>query len=264
MKKAYVRFFLACFILYSLDTYTQTKVFPYRVGHFLGQVVIDAIDLHYNIFSTDSAKIITGFMPFYLLTRLLDKDIQCHFYDPKYHKNINQFPNKCHRVAKFGVSIPIVFLSSLAIWGWTEDIRYTGRMTGIGLPFVHSGKNIIKKARARICLRPWHEDFSPKKRSSGGFPSGHMANVTYMVTLWGLRNGPRWAIPLSLAAGFVFADFINQNRHYVSQMIAGAALGVLYGVAASKIVDNRLAGNFSFSVTLNNSNQPCCEIGYSF
>lgn len=263
MKKILV-VFAFYFLVFNVQGQICFKERFCRPGQFLGQIVIDALDLHYNLFSRNTAKVLTGFVPFYLLTRLLDEDIQCHFYDSKTHKNINQFHNHCHTAAKVSIGIPMVFLSSLALWGWDEDIRYTGRMTAIGLPFVQSGKDIIKHARARACLRPWHENFSSKERSSGGFPSGHMANVTFLATLWGLRHGPRWAVPLSLLAGFVFADFINQNRHYLSQMVAGAAFGVIYGVAASNVVENRLCGNFSFSVNLNNYNKPCCEIGYSF
>lgn len=265
MKQCCTRVFLVIGAwFFQMQAEVCFKPLVQRSGYFVSQIVVDALDLNYNLFSRDSAKIITGFVPFYLITRSMDENIQCNFYDASCHKNINQFPQHCHTASKVGVGVPMVFLSSLALFGWTDDIQYTGRMTAIGLPFVHSGKDIIKQAQAGACLRPWHQDFGRKKRSSGGFPSGHMANVTYMATLWGLRHGPRWAIPLSFMAAFVFADFVNQNRHYVSQMVAGAALGVLYGVAANRVVENRLCGNFSFSVVLNDQRKPCCQMGYSF
>jgi len=261
--------FLFFLSILSVD-YTSTKRCPgfhnamYKSHHFLGGVIIDALDLNWQLFSVDSAKIITGIAPFFITARMIDEDFQSNFYNPKCHKNKNQLPQNCHKAAQAGVSIPMVFLSSLWIWGWNEDIKYTGRMTAIGLPFVHSGKNIIKKVESRCCLRPWHEDFSKEKRASGGFPSGHMANVTFLATLWGLRHGPRWAIPLALFAGFVFADFVNCNRHYISQLIAGAGFGVLYAVAANKVIEKRLSNDLSIGFSFNEHGGASMCVGYRF
>lgn len=235
-----------------------------RAGNFLRDLAVDAIRLNLNLFSVDSAKIVTGVMPFYIGTRFLDEKLQCHFYDPAHHKNINQFPHAAHALAKSGVAIPILFLSSAYFWGWNDDLRYTGWMTGIGIPFVQSGKDVIKKARAKGCLRPWHEDFSKEKRSSGGFPSGHMANIAFMTTLWGIRHGPKWAVPIGLFGVFVMVDFINCNRHYVSQLVAGVGLGVLYGVAASKVVDKKLDEKWNIQLGASKQGDPCLQLSYRF
>jgi hypothetical protein len=236
----------------------------HKGGVFLGEVVMDALLLHRYLFSVDTAKILTGFTPFYLISRSIDDDIQSRFYDEKYHKNINQFHQKCHQVARFGVGVPMGVFSSLAIIAPDKDIRMTARMFAIGLPFVHSGKDIIKSIDAKACLRPWHEDFSKEKRSSGGFPSGHMANITYAATLFGLRHGIKWAAPLSLFAVFVAADFINCNRHYLSQIIAGAGLGVLYAVAATKVIEKRIQKNFYCQLKIDAEKRAMMCFSYQF
>jgi len=233
-----------------------------KIGRGMCEIVADALELQYQLFSVDSAKIITGLIPFYIGMREIDEDFQNKFYDPIHHKNKNQMPATCHKIAQKGVGLPMVFLSGLTVYGWTEDLRLTGRMFLIGLPFVHWGKDLIKQANAKCCLRPWHENFSCEKRSTGGFPSGHMANVTYMTTLFGLRHGFYWALPLGLFATFVFADFVNCNRHYLSQLLAGAGLGALYGVAASKVVDKKLSERVSFSVKCDSG--PAVELCYQF
>lgn len=231
---------------------------------FLGEIFCDAGSLLKNIFSVDSAKIITSFTPLYILSRMHDEKIQTNFYDASCHKNINQLHRHCHSVAHYGIGVPMVALSSLAIFACDEDLRLTARMFAIGLPFVQSGKDIIKKLRFKSCLRPWHEHFDRHHRSSGGFPSGHMANVTFMATLFGMRHGPAWGIPLGLFAGFVFADFLNCNRHYLSQLVAGAGLGVIFAVAASKVVDKKLSERCSFSCGVTKQGAACAQMRYTF
>jgi PAP2 superfamily len=220
----------------------------HKFGHFCGEVVIDALRLQRYLFTIDTAKVITGVMPLYLIARNIDEDVQSRFYDPVFHKNINQFHVSCHTVGKYGVGIPMVALSSLMFYSSDTDLRLTARIFAIGLPFVHSGKDIIKNLRTKACLRPWHEDFSCQERSSGGFPSGHMANISYATALFGMRHGIKWAAPLGLLASFVFADFINCNRHYLSQLIAGAGFGLIYALAANKVIEKKLSERVGFQM----------------
>jgi membrane-associated phospholipid phosphatase len=236
---------------------------PYRFGHCLGEIVEDALLLNRYLFTADTAKIVTAFTPFYLITRNIDEDLQSRFYDPAHHKNMNQFSDTCHKIAQYGVGIPMVGLSSF-IFSSDEDLRQTALLFAIGLPFVHSGKNILKKIKSKSCLRPWNEHFSREKRSMGGWPSGHMANVIYGATLFGLRHGPKWAIPIGLFAAFVLVDFINCNRHYLSQMIAGAGLGVIYAFAANKVIEKKLSDTFSLGMLSDNEGRPALRVAWLF
>jgi membrane-associated phospholipid phosphatase len=233
------------------------------VPRFLAQLGIDIVELNRNVFSAHSAAILTGITPLYLLARRFDETVQSNFYDAASHKNINQLPNACHGIARKGVGVPIVALSSLAIFGPTPDLRLTGYVFALGLPFVHSGKDMIKHLRTKACLRPWHQDFDRYQRSSGGFPSGHIANVTYMTMLFGMRYGPAWGIPLGAFAAFVFVDFLNCNRHYLSQLVAGAGLGAIYACAANKLIDQRLNDRWSCALNID-SGLPNVNVSYRF
>ena len=260
---------LFCFSdMYPRNIYCTKKIKKQRLMHkasrFFGEIIVDAVMLHVKLLSMQSVHIITGFMPFYLASRMADERIQNNFYDNSNHKNILQLPQKCHDIAHYGIGVPMVFLSSLALWGWNEDLRTTARIFAIGLPFVHSGKDIIKKLRFKSCLRPWHEQFDKKHRSSGGFPSGHMANVVYMTSLFGMRHGAAWGIPLGLFASFVFADFLNCNRHYLSQLIAGAGLGLLFAYAANTVIDQKLEARWSVECVTTMHDTAAFNVTYRF
>ncbi len=263
--KQWLLFFLSVLVcMPMLAIVHQDASVPNKVGNFLRDAVKDAIRLHVYLFSVDSAKVVAGVTPFYISTRFLDEKFQSNFYDPCCHKNICQLPGAAHTAAKCCVAIPMIILSTAYLWGPTEDIRYTGWMTAVALPFVQSGKDLIKKARTKACLRPWNEQFSRFERSSGGFPSGHMANVAFLSTLWGMRHGPKWAVPVALLGAFVAVDFVNCNRHYISQLVAGVGLGVIYGFAASKVVDNKLEERWEIGINENKQGVPCLQLRYRF
>jgi hypothetical protein len=243
---------------------SKHKTYMHAFGYFVGDIVVDILAINRHLFSVDTAKILTGFAPVYLVSRRLDESIQSRFYEPSCHANINQFHPACHDAAQIGICIPMVGLSSLAFWGWTEDLRTTGRIFALGLPFVHWTKDLIKNLEAKICLRPWHQKFSCVERSSGGFPSGHMANITYATSLFAMRFGPKWGVPLGLFATFLFADFLNHNRHYLSQLCAGAAFGLIYAFAANKVIENKLNGRLVFSSYTDRQGSPGIKMQYVF
>lgn len=230
----------------------------------LGYAIEDMLLLNVYLFSITSAKIITSFTPFYLSARMIDEDLQKTFYDRICHTNIYQLPKKCHEIAQKGVGAPMVILSTMALWAPDVELRKTARMFALGLPFVHWGKDLIKTLDTNICLRPWNEHFSSVKRSTGGFPSGHMANVTYMTALFGMRHGWKWAVPLSFFSAFVFTDFLNCNRHYLSQLIAGVGFGLLYAFSADAVIKRRSAWGLQFKCGLNEQGGINTSIACSF
>ena len=215
----------------------------------IGTAIKDIVLLHKNLISTESFIVIASTLPLYLATRLADEPLQCHFFSHNGHKNINKMPNWCHDIGQFGVGIPIVLFGSQLFLSNDPEWREAAWMLLLGMPFVIFGKDIIKKFDAEFCLRPWHEKFCHNhKQSSGGFPSGHMAQATYVATLYGMRFGPKLAIPLAFFAASIGIIFINCNRHYLSQIVAGAGLGVLYGIAANKVIDSKLLADVDLGI----------------
>lgn len=210
----------------------------------------DAFLLNRNLISTESFIVIGSTLPVYLAARLLDEPIQCHFFTHETHKNINQLPRWCHELVRYGIAIPIVILGSQLFLSCDPELREAAWMLLLGIPFVIFGKDIIKKFDAEWCLRPWHEDFCKlHKQAMGGFPSGHMAQAAYIATLYGMRFGHMAAIPLSFFAASLGIVFLNCNRHYLSQIIAGVGLGAMYGIAANKVIDSKLAHDITVGLT---------------
>lgn len=217
-----------------------------------GNAIQDIIDLHLNIISTETFIVIAATMSPYLISRQIDENIQCHFFSHTNHKNINQCPHWCKSLVRFGIGVPIVAFGSQLFLSKDPEWRETAWMLLLGFPFVVFGKDVIKTFDADFCLRPWHENFCQNhKRGGGGFPSGHMAEASFIATLYGMRFGPRLAVPLTFFAAALGIIFINCNRHYLSQLIAGAGLGAIYGIAANKVIDRKLCENWNMGLCVN-------------
>ncbi len=75
------------------------------------------------------------------------------------------------------------------------------------------------------------------------FPSGHTAYAFAGATLLG-HQYPKLRIPLYIGAGLVGVTRIYLGRHYLSDVIAGAAVGTLTGALVSRHRGTLLAWRF--------------------
>lgn len=225
-----------------------------------GEYFYDIFDLHLQMLHWDSFKVVITFFPFYIAARMIDEKLHHCFYMRSHHKNVNQLPGWTERFAELSLGVPIVFFGLNAFCARDNEFREACRVFLVGMPFVVFGKKLIKQIRFHAGLRPWNEHFNCHKRALGGFPSGHLAEATYMAVLFGMRFGPRCAIPLSLLALGIGITFLNCNRHYVSQMIAGAGFGTLYALAADKLITKKLNRNMILNPIIDGSG----TIGISF
>ncbi len=238
------------------------------VGQAIGETITDAFKdvfiLHKNLFTWNTFKIVSTAFPLFVGARMIDEKLQRCFYDKSCHENINQMPSWCHNIAKASIALPIVMLGVDAFFSKDDDRRWTAQILLIGMPFVIWTKKLVKQMRFEACLRPWHQNFSCENRSFGGFPSGHMAQALYMAVLYGSRYGPRFAVPLGLLATFVGVTFVTCNRHYTSQIIAGAAFGTIYALAASKLVDMKLTNRVNLGIGVDEGGRPNFSVGVSW
>lgn len=238
------------------------------VGQAVGETITGAVKdifvLNKNIFTWNTFKVVTTAFPLFVGARMIDEKLQRCFYDKNNHKNINQMPSWCHEVAKASIALPIVILGVDAFFSRNDDRRWTGQILLIGIPFVIWTKKLVKQMKFDVCLRPWHEKFSCENRSFGGFPSGHMAQALYMAVLYGTRYGPRFALPLGLLATFIGVTFVTCNRHYISQIIAGSAFGTIYALAASKLVDEKLAQRMNIGLGVSEEGCPQLSVGFTW
>lgn len=230
----------------------------------LATVFKDAVALNRNLISLDSVKVLVAATPFYISARFIDQRIQKRFYDPTHHKNINQMPSTFCKVVEEGAFGIMVGLSSLAFLGDSEHARITGRVFGIGAVSALLGKKVVKEFKFQGGKRPWHEKFSCERRSDGGFPSGHMVEAAYSATVFGWQYGYKAGIPLGIYAGLMFGVSVNRNRHYVSQVIAGTAVGIMYGLAANRVIDGHMCKNLNFSVGTTQCGGSELTVSYKF
>ncbi len=224
------------------------EMFRARTNAFLSTTVHDLLSVNYHLFSRTTMKVATLTIPTYLITRKREDLVQRHFYDACHHKNTHCMPHGIERVASFGVGIAAAGLYGLSWIVDDEELCVTSRVFGAGALSLVFLKNAFKHLHVDANLRPWHEKFSCKKRSYGGLPSGHMAHGVYMTLLYGMRFGPAWAIPLSLLTTFYFAAAVSGNRHYLSQIVAGAGFGVAYALSTNHVVSKRVGERVSFDV----------------
>lgn len=231
---------------------------------FIGHIFKDVITLNLNIIHQDTFKVFVTMFPLFIGCRMIDEPLQNNFYNRKHHKNINQLHCSSQLVAQWSIGLPIVLLGSQAFLSKDREMRITSYMYLLGFPFVIWAKTLLKKIPFEANCRPWNEHFSSYKRAQGGFPSGHMAEATYAVALYGMRFGPKYALPLAGLAAAVAGTFINCNRHYISQIVAGAGLGVIYALAADKFISKELCKDIDCNVGLGKKCTPHIRLTYNF
>ncbi len=243
---------------------------PYsKPVNLFASILKDVFEIHINLATFDFFRIVGAVFPAFVALRMHDEKIHSHFYDADHHKNKNQCVFLNHFVAQEAIAIPILALASLSVFSHDEDLRATSRVFAIGMPFVLIAKDIIKQIRFKAAYRPYCEYFPKKpKHVCGGFPSGHMAEMGYMTVLYSMRHGVKFAVPLTALSIYVGATFVSCNRHYASQIAAGAGLGALYAVAASHVIDAKLEHNrlkqFEMGMDTTSNGNPALSFNYSY
>ena len=82
----------------------------------------------------------------------------------------------------------------------------------------------------------------PDGSSQTSFPSGHTSGTFATATVLQRRYGWKVGIPAYAVAGYVAGSRMNEGRHYLSDVIFGAAIGIMVGRTVTiGIADNRFA-----------------------
>lgn len=235
-----------------------------RQDPLLISIARDMMLVNYNLISWQSYATITVAFPFYAIGRMVDERLHCCFYDPRHHRNINQIPKWAVQVSKAFIFAPLIALGSQTFLADTTEKRLTGRVFLETVPFVWAMKDLVKAFETNLHVRPKNELFSKYKCAYGGFPSGHMALSMYMTMFYGLRFGYRYAVPLGLCSLCTGVVLLNSNRHYLSQVVAGAGLGAMYAFASSKVVDYNKDRQLRFELSLDLQGHPAAQVSWAF
>ncbi len=89
--------------------------------------------------------------------------------------------------------------------------------------------------------RPETRNLSLFEGGMASFPSGHVAGSFATATVLNEFYGPQIGVPTYLFAGFVGLSRLEDNKHYASDVVAGALLGTITAVAVSRATRTRWA-----------------------
>lgn len=218
----------------------------------------------YNLFTVNTISILGIASPFFVGARAFDEKAQRPFYCPIHHRNKHQPPRALYHCADIGSGFIMGGLSLCGFLSHEENLRETAQVYLCSLPMTYAIKRTLKTWKCDASVRPKNAHFSKHKTYYGGCPSGHMLQMAYATTLFGKRCGAKFGVPLGLYAGFVFLDFFAGNRHTLSQLIAGSALGVVCGFAADKTASSNLRDRIKCDMIMNQQGDPCVEFSYHF
>lgn len=82
----------------------------------------------------------------------------------------------------------------------------------------------------------------PNSSARNSFPSGHTTSAFAFSGYVYEEHGYAWGIPAFMISGFVGASRINDNRHYLHDVLAGATIGLAYGVGISRLYRQETPG----------------------
>jgi membrane-associated phospholipid phosphatase len=84
----------------------------------------------------------------------------------------------------------------------------------------------------------------PDGSGANGFPSGHAADTFAIATALERHFGWRYAVPAYAFASYIAASRLHDNVHYASDVVFGAAVGVIAGRTVTR------HGREAFSIAL--------------
>lgn len=82
----------------------------------------------------------------------------------------------------------------------------------------------------------------PDSNQRTSFPSGHSTTAFAFASVVGAEHGWRWGVPAYLLAGFVGWSRINDNQHYLHDVLAGATIGMSTGLGLYYARERRKQG----------------------
>ena len=229
---SYKFFFVIVSLFFITNMHAHDDCCP-SMGRRLGR---DFLTLQKNVFTAPTVEIIAMFIPFYTIGRIFDKPLHKRFYCFKHHHNKHQMPKGLYYGVEGALATSIAALMSLSFLGHDGQRKRTAQLYSVTLPCLWILKSIIKQIPFKGNLRPPNGCFR-RCKYYGGFPSGHMFEMSFTAALFGTQLGPKYGIPLGILAGVIGLEFMNCNRHYLSQLIAGAGFGLIFASAGNRALD---------------------------
>ena len=90
--------------------------------------------------------------------------------------------------------------------------------------------NFLYATLIKVSVRRERPDHSDKY----SFPSGHASNAFACAQVWVEQYGWKAAVPGYLVAGYIAGSRLAANKHYLSDVAAGATLGIIVGKSVAR------------------------------
>jgi hypothetical protein len=134
----------------------------------------------------------------------------------------------CSNVCDKAFGLPLLGVSSIT-WGigalsTSRDAEETGQMLTEGLLLTYSITGAVKFASGRT---------TPDGSNSRSFPSGHSSGTACAAVILWDRYGAGAGIPAAAVAAFTAFSRLILEKHYPSDIITGAAIGLSVGLAVA-------------------------------
>ena len=146
------------------------------------------------------------------------------------HLTTSDTAKNVFKAGKYIGSFPVLFGTSAATY-LVGRARSSRRGQHLGMDLIESTllaegmTELIKVAVRRE--RPIRDDGT---RAAGyAFPSGHAAGTFAAATVLQQHLGWKWAVPTYLTASYVAMSRIAEDRHWASDVVAGATEGIIVG-----------------------------------
>jgi len=135
------------------------------------------------------------------------------------------------------VAVPVLAKSSLEKSGDIIHLLIPATALGATLVIEDDYQGSWQLIKTGVVSRVAVEGFKfavDKDRPDGSgddsFPSGHTADSFAAATFIQQRYGWKWAIPAYIGATFVGYSRVESDKHYVEDVLAGAAIGIISGL----------------------------------
>ncbi len=123
----------------------------------------------------------------------------------------------------------------------SDQVESVGEELCRGLAYTYGIVQTLKLTTGRI---------RPDESDNMSFPSAHAAGASCTATVLWNRYGTDIGIPLSILTLYTCLSRVNLEKHFPSDVILGAAIGVACGIASTTATKGEEVTAFSFSLSV--------------
>ncbi len=147
-----------------------------------------------------------------------DDDIANYFQDPSHWQGFDGVGRRLGKSQVLGPAIGVSFLASRL----TDNVKFQKVTYSLAQGFIIN--NAVTGGLKALELRE-----RPDKANHYSFPSGHSSNSFMWATVLSRHYGWKAGVPAYAFAAYVGTSRLKTGKHYLSDVMAGAAIGYLIG-----------------------------------